>query len=574
MLLFFKKEVLALPSVNTPPLSIAHGTPLAEEPGLGALTLPAYFTEVTSRFAEREALVMHHEDHVERWSYAETFEHAMGVARALVACGIGKDSRVGILMTNRPEWIAAAFGIGLTGGVAVTLSTFSTQAELDYLLQASAITVLLFEGQVLKRNFATMLMSLAPELADASPDRVICVKYPFLRYLAVLGAGTAGAIQGWSDFLARGVDVSPDLVRARALSVRPADTGVLFFSSGSTGKPKGVLSAHRGVTIQCWRWRRLFGPGPDIRCWSANGFFWSGNFAMALGAAFSSGGSLVLQATFDPAEALRLMQEERVSLVLAWPHQWAQMVGAPNWESADLSSLYYIDAETPLGRHKTVSTTWREPRHAYGNTETFTLTTGFPACSPPEITGETHGEALPGCTIKIVDPLSGVTVARGQRGEIAVKSPTFMLGYIGVPFDETVDEQGFFRTGDGGWMDDRGRLIWEGRLNDIIKTGGANVSPVEVDAVLATYPGVKLNQTVGVAHETLGEIVVACVVPHAGAVLDVEAIRHFLRATLASYKVPRHVLFVLESDMALTGSAKVKTSELRQLAARRISPAS
>ena len=130
--------------------------------------------------------------------------------------------------------------------------------------------------------------------------------------------------------------------------------------------------------------------------------------------------------------------------------------------------------------------------------------------------GAEPGEPLPGNTLKIVDPLTGAIVPRGERGEIAVKGPTLMLGYIGIPLDETLDEEGFFRTGDGGYIDERGRLFWEGRLNDIIKTGGANVSPVEVDGVLADHPGVKVSQTVGVPHETLGEMVVACVVPQRG----------------------------------------------------------
>ncbi len=115
--------------------------------------------------------------------------------------------------------------------------------------------------------------------------------------------------------------------------MRPSDAGVLFFSSGSTSKPKGILSAHRGVAIQMWRFRRVCGFGPDdnIRCWSANGFFWSGNFVMSLGATLASGGCLVLQPTFAAAEALSLMDAERVNYPFAWPHQWAQVEAAPNW---------------------------------------------------------------------------------------------------------------------------------------------------------------------------------------------------------------------------------------------------
>ena len=557
-----------------PPLSIIHGLPLDQEPGLGALTLPGYLREVTMRYAPREALVFHHADgHVERWSYAELWSRSMQIAQSLVAAGIGNGERVGVMMTNRPEWISAAFGVSLAGGVITALSTFSTQAELDYLLKSSGISVLLLEGTVIKKDFAAIIHELEPAIGKSKPGELSSTKYPFLRRIAVLGKGAAGAMQSWEDFLALGRDVPEAIVQARADSVTPADIGVLLFSSGSTGKPKGVLSAHRGVCIMCWRWRRMLATGDaenEVRAWSANGFFWSGNFAGSLGATLSSGGSNVLQATFDPAEALRLMQAEKVTRAYAWPHQYQQLAAAPNWNEVDLSSLHYVDPRTALGQHPTIKTDWVDPNAAYGNTETFTLSACFPSDTPADKVGNTHGEALPGNTLRIVDPLSGEVVPRGARGEIAVKGPTLMLGYLGIPLADTLDSEGYFRTSDGGYIDDRGRLVWEGRLNDIIKTGGANVSPIEIDGVIATAPGVKVVRCVGVPHESLGEIVVACVVSHEGATLTEASIRDFAKEQLASYKVPRRVVFVQEDELSLTGSSKIKLSDLRALAAKRL----
>jgi fatty-acyl-CoA synthase len=213
---------------------------------------------------------------------------------------------------------------------------------------------------------------------------------------------------------------------------------------------------------------------------SANGFIWSGNFAVALGGTLAAGGALILQRTFDPAEA------------------------------------------------------------------------------------------LPGNVIKIVDPATGAVVPRGHPGEIAVKGPALMLGYIGIPLSETLDDEGFFHSGDGGYIDEQGRLHFDGRLTDIIKTGGANVSPVEVDSVLTTCPGVKAAATIGVPHETLGEIVVSCIVPHDGINLDQAGVRDFLKQRLASYKVPRRILLMREEDLTLTGSAKIRAGALRELVAKRI----
>jgi acyl-CoA synthetase (AMP-forming)/AMP-acid ligase II len=172
--------------------------------------------------------------------------------------------------------------------------------------------------------------------------------------------------------------------------------------------------------------------------------------------------------------------------------------------------------------------------------------------------------------LKIIDPVTGAVVSRGQRGEIAVKGPTLMLGYIGIPLDETLDAEGFFHTGDSGYIDEAGRLFWEGRLTDMIKTGGANVSPREIDGVLMEYPGIKLSRTVGVPHESLGEMVVTCIVPHDGTGLEETAIRNFLKERLASYKIPRHVLFFRTEELSMTGSDKVKADALIQLATARL----
>ena len=559
-------------AASSPALSILRGPPLSAQPGLGALTLPAYLREVTERFATREALVAYHGDgRVERWSYADLWSQAQAVARALAACGTGKDARIGILMTSRPEWLATFFGIGLAGGVAVTLSTFSTPAELEYLLKASCVEIVLFERHVLKKDFAAIIADLAPEIGTAAPDVLADANLPFLRRLvAVDESDTHGAIESWTKFLARGKSIPPEIVAARTASVAPADPGVLYFSSGSTGKAKGILSTHRAVASQFWRWRWFIGAGDDVRTLSANGFFWSGNFCQTVGPTFSSGGAIVLQPTFDPAEALTLMEKERVTYPVAWTHQWARLTEAANWADTDLSSLRYVDRQCPLARHPTVATGWVEPRWAYGNTETFTIVAGYPANTPEEIAGDSHGEALPGATIKIVDPLTGEILPRGQSGEIAVKGVTLMLGYVGVPLDETLDDEGFFCTGDGGHVDEHGRLVWEGRLTDIIKTGGANVSPIEVDNALAACPGVKLSRTVGVPHDTLGEMVVTCVVAEPGVRLSETGIRDFLRAGLASYKTPRRVLLVSEEELSFTGSAKVKTQGLRELAVKRL----
>lgn len=556
--------------------SVVHGIPLADEPGLGPLTIPFYLREVTNRYADHEALVMRTPSGTERWTYATLWDRSVEVAQALIAAGVGKGGRVGILMSNRLEYLACVFGTSLAGGVAVALSTFSTPSELEHLLQASAVSILLFERQVAKQDFAAMLGQLEPKILATGTGQLASTKFPFLRRLVMLasvtsntGEAATGAIERWSDFLAGGQKISPNLVDARAATVTQADPGVLFFSSGTTSLPKGILHAHRAVAVQWWRWPRIMSVTVPIRSWTGNGFFWSANISMVVGTALSTGGAVILQPIFQADEALDLMEQERVTMPVGRPHQWARLQESPRWATADLSSLHYVTYGTTLATHPTVRTNWA-PSNAFGTTETLTIMTSFPANVSPKVRGESHGEPLPGNVLKIVDPATGAVAPRGHRGEIAIKGPTLMLGYLGKPLDKTLDDEGFFHTGDGGYVDEKGRLFWEGRLNDMIKTGGANVSPLEVDAVLATYPGVKRTQTVGVPHETLSEMVVACIVPHDGTTLAEAPIRDFLKTHLASFKIPRAILFFREEEFAVTGSEKVKTAALRALATERL----
>ena len=552
-------------------LSIARGIPLAEEAEIGALTLAGYIREVCERWPANEAAVLHLDGQVVRWTYADLWARTLATARSLVACGIGKGTRVGVICSNRPEYLSSVFGAALAGAVPTPISTFFTPTELDEVLRISGVSVLLMERRLLKKDYAQMLAELEPAVANGQPGEFASPRYPYLRHAAIVdGDEGLGAIEGWSAFAARGEAVAEELVLARADQVAPSDPGILLFSSGSTGKVKGIVSANRAACLQLWRWPQWYGLHEPARVWGANGFFWSGNFGQCIGGALSRGGCLILQRTFDPAEALELMQREQATMPIAWPHQWAQLEAAPNYQSVDLSSLKYVDMNTPLAKHPTVHSTWRQPEAAYGNTETFTLISVFPGDTPQDVIAKSHGVPTAGAIIKIVDPLTGVTTPLGERGEIAVKGPTLMLGYLGVPLDQSLDEDGFLRTSDGGYIDEQGRLFWEGRLNDIIKTGGANVSPIEIDDVIRTCPGVKVSQTVGVPDDLLGELVVACIVPHEGAVLSEDDVKAFAKQKLASYKVPRRVLFVAEEDLKTTGSAKIKTADLRKLAAERL----
>lgn len=561
-----------------PGMSLVQAPPLAEEPGQGAHTIAGYLREVAARYGPREAVVLRKGEHRTSWTYDDLLARSMEVARALVARSIGKGERVGILMTNRPEFLSSLFGTALAGGVPVALSTFSTPQELDHLLRASEVTLLLYEARVLKKDFGAMLLDLEPDILTARAG-LASARFPYLRQLVALGGapgeaepfavGAGGAVETWDEFLAHGAGVADDLVLARADAVHPADAGGIFFSSGTTSLPKGVVHSQRAFAVQWWRWPRLFAMREPVRSWTGNGFFWSGNISMVVGTALSTGGTVVLQRMFDADEALELAEKERVTFLNGRPHQWARLQASPKWAGADLSSVKYVPRGELIWQHPSVSTQWEVPM-SFGCTETMTICTSFVADDAEGRVEGAFGAPLPGNILKIVEPISGRLVPVGTVGEMCIKGPTLMSGYLGKAPEECLDAEGFFCTGDAGRVDGTGRFFWEGRMTEMIKTGGANVAPIEVDEVIARIPGVKRTQTVGVPDALLGEMVVACIVPLDGVVLEEAAVIASCKSQIASFKVPRRVLFFRDEDYAITGNEKVKSSEVRKLAQARL----
>jgi acyl-CoA synthetase (AMP-forming)/AMP-acid ligase II len=247
------------------------------------------------------------------------------------------------------------------------------------------------------------------------------------------------------------------------------------------------------------------------------------------------------------------------------------MAEHPDAERRDLSSVRHVEFSNPLAKKIPLEEDVWGLYGSYGLSETFTLATALPAAAAPEERHASNGPPLPGNTVRIVDPGTGRPLPTGEKGEVAVKGLTLMAGYVKVDPENYLDEDGFFHTQDGGWLDEAGTLHWKGRLSNLIKTGGANVSPLEIEAALAEYPGLKTCHAIGIPHPTLGEAVVLCAVPVAASTtIDPEAVRTSLAERLASYKLPRVVLSFRPDEVAYTGSQKVQLDPLREKALARL----
>ena len=233
-------------------MSYLEGPALESDPDILAWTTPAFLRAVCARYAEREAVAFVHPRDTVRWTYAELWDRTEDVARALVAAGVGKGTRVGVLMSNRPELIAAIFASGLVGAVAVPITTFATADELEYMLGLAGVSHLLLERRVAKKDFADMMRAIVPEASLSAPMPLTSVRLPHLRRLiAVDLEGEDGAIEGWSRFLAAGQTISAELVAAMTESVSPGDLATILFSSGSTSRPRACFRTTRQWRSSC-----------------------------------------------------------------------------------------------------------------------------------------------------------------------------------------------------------------------------------------------------------------------------------------------------------------------------------
>jgi acyl-CoA synthetase (AMP-forming)/AMP-acid ligase II len=543
----------------------ATGLRLQQDPG--RLSIGRFLEDVAGRHGDRLALRFEGRD----WSYCELERESRRLARALLAAGVSKGTRVAALFGNRPELVQAFFAAGLLGAVLVPVNTFAAPDELDYVLRHGDASVLLLQRELLKHRYLEGLLERHPELGRDAPGRLRCAALPQLRRAVCLGLDAArGAVEGWGAFLARADEVPDALLDAAAREVHPADDGLVIYTSGTTARPKGVIHLQRAAAIQSWRFAELLGIVADDRVWTAQPFFWTAGLAMSLGATLAAGASLHLQESFDPAAALACFEAERITTVHAWPHQEKALAEHPDAARRDLASIRKLRATSPLAGLAGIEKDEWGPDAAYGLSETFTIVTALPANAPVERRRASHGAPLAGNVVRIVDPESGRELPRGEAGEIAVKGATLMRGYAKVEPELVFDAEGFFRTQDGGWLDESGELHWTGRLSNLVKTGGANVSPVEVESALASHPALRAALAVGVPHPTLGEALVLCAVPREGARPDEAEIRSFLAARLAAYKVPRRVLFFGADELAYTGSQKVQLAPLRDAALRRL----
>jgi len=531
------------------------------------LTLGRFLRDVAARYPTRTAVVS--EDR--SLSYRELESEARLLARALVGKGVVKGARVALLMANRPEWMVAAYAVGMLGAVLVPVNTFAEAEELDFILRHGDASLLLAQSGLLSHHYLDAMEDRHPALREGTPGRLQIPELPQLRGVVGLDVEVArGGVEPWSALLDRAADVEETLLDALIDEVEPSDEGLIIYTSGSTAQPKGVVHSQRTPVLQAWRFAEFLDFGPEDRVYTVYPFFWTAGIAMSIGAVLAAGGCLLVQQHFEAGAALEMIEAQRATSVHAWPHQHKALGEHESAAHRDLRSVRKVDFTSPLCALAGIEEDVYGVGASYGLSETFTIASALPANASRAERQGNNGRPWPGMQMRIVDPESGAPRATGEAGEIAVKGPSLMRGYQKVLPEHVFDADGYFRTQDGGSLDAEGLLHWTGRLSNLIKTGGANVSPVEIQITLDNHPQIKAGVAVGVGHPTLGEIVVLCAVAVEGADPDEADVRDWLRKRLAVYKVPRRVLFFAADELDYTANQKIRAEPLREAARLRL----
>ena len=538
-------------------------------------TVPELLRAGRDRFGANDCVVTP----VDRLSYAELDDRSRELAARLVEAGVGKAARVGILFPNGSSWIVAWAAAARLGAVVIPVNTFYKAPELARFLRHADVQYLLGVGAFIHHDYLERLEEIIPDLAGHGPAPLYMPSMPQLRRVLLWGEAT----RPWADGgYGAGLDGrsgtgagAAGLVEAMGDAVVPVDEMLVTYTSGTTGEPKGVVHNHGALVRHACNLAALSGINETSRLWTPMPLCWVGGFAFTLLRALTVGACFLTQEVFDPAEALRMIERERVTSVSAWPAVAKSLAEHPDYAITDLGSLRsgsFYDA-LPADRRPA------DPTLVVGSLgmsetcgpHTF-WTAGEEMTGAPEAYRGTFGHEVPGTEHRIIDPATGAPLPEGQEGEVTVRGYNLMVGLYKRERSQVFDADGWYHTSDRGYFRD-GWFFFTGRQSDLIKTAGSNVAPAEVERCLLALDEVKLAFVVGTPHPDRGQDVVALVVPwhvdSQGAVLappDPSGLRDRLRQELSSYKVPRHLFVIAEEDVPWLVSQKVDRQAVGALA--------
>jgi fatty-acyl-CoA synthase len=523
----------------------------------------------TERFPDGLALVMRHTG--ERFTWRQLHREVEKLSRGLMGLGVEKGQRVGMWATNCTEWVLAQFATAKIGAILVNLNPRYRAHELEYALRQSECETLLLISGFRDCDYVETLFSVAPEGRNSLPRHFSSERLPHLKNVVFCGESAPPAMLSWKQLLALGDQVSTEQLRAREATLSPHDAINIQYTSGTTGFPKGATLTHYSVVnnglligdcMKLTEHDRVCIPVPFYHC-----------FGMVLGNmnCVVHASTMVIPADFfDPLETLRTVEAERCTALYGVPTMFIAEFEQPQFSSFDLTSLrtgIMAGSSCPIELMRRVTEVMHcsELTIAYGLTEASPVITQTRTDDSLERRVTSVGQVLPHTELKIVDVASGKMVPRGAVGELCTRGYLVMQGYYNNPkaTAETIDADGWLRTGDLATMDEDGYVRITGRIKEMIIRGGENIYPREIEEFLHTCPAIADVQVVGVPDVKFGEQVMAWIILRKGYELTPEAVRDFCKGEIASFKIPRLVKFV--DSFPITISGKVQKFRMREM---------
>ncbi len=506
----------------------------------------------------------------DRLTYRAAESRSAELAKGLLASGAGKGTRVGLLAGNGPEWIVGWLAITRIGAVAVLLNTYGKAREMGWVLRHADVQVLLTVDSHLGHDHLERLEQGVPGLAVAEHERIFLESHPYLRTVWTWGDGRRPWAAPVVDLAARGGTITDGLLRECESEVTPADPMVVIYSSGSTSDPKGAIHSHGAAVRHAHNLLSMRDLVETDVLYTPMPLFWVGGFSFTMIAAIHAGATMVFEEQFDPPTTLELIERERITQVLGWPHMAKALVDHPSFRERDLSSVRGGTLAALLPPDQQVDNAVPTP-NSLGMTETLGPHTFLHKDDTlPADKAGSFGLSVPGVEHKAVDPLTLEEVPIGETGELWLRGYSLMLGLHKRERADTFTPDGWYRTGDGGHFDEDGHWYFTGRMGDLIKSAGMNITPRDVELVLEAMPEVTMAFVTGVPAGERGEDVAAAIALRPGETLDEEEVKKRVKEEIASYKVPRHVaVFGDQAELPWLDSGKIDRRALTAILVER-----
>ncbi|CAN5465191.1 AMP-binding protein [soil metagenome] len=526
-------------------------TPLLEE------TIGANLTRTAVAHGDGDALISRHQD--VRWTYAEFDERVDRLASSLMGLGLEPGDRVGLWSPNHAEWTLTQYATARIGAILVNINPAYRTHELAYALNQSGCRMLVAAPSFKSSDYVSMVTEV----------RADC---PILDRTVFFWSDQ------WHDLVSGEDGVTTDELRRRADGLDPDDPINIQYTSGTTGFPKGATLTHRNILNNGYFVARGQGFTHEDRLCIPVPFYHCFGMVMGNIGCTTHGATMVIPGdAFDPLATLEAVEAERCTSLYGVPTMFIAELGHPEFERFDLSSLRTgVMAGSPCPVEVMKQCVDRMNMHeitiCYGMTETSPVSTQTLIDDSLHHRTATVGRAHPHVEIRIADPDTGGTLARGETGEFCTRGYSVMSGYWDDPARtaDAIDADGWMHTGDLGVMADDSYCEIVGRIKDMVIRGGENIYPREVEEFLYQHPDVEDVQVIGVPDDRYGEELMAWIRPRPGTSPDVESIREFCAGKIAHYKIPRYVKLVDEFPMTVTG--KVRKVEMREIATAELTP--